>query len=227
MIRPQKGIENNIILTEMQKKFLRDFKTSDLKIVYRITGGTALSAFYLEHRLSEDLDFFSSEKVPAYVIENYLKTLDYISKIRFTKSFDMNIYHLYTPGDSILRVEFTYYPFENIEKAIEVDDIYVDSIIDILVNKICAIADRIDIKDYVDLYSGLLAFELSLENLVELAEEKCGIRGIRHIIQRRLLDVPEGIEKLKLTKEVDLESMKTHFEALVESMVEREVDRFG
>ncbi len=30
--------------------------------VYYLSGGTALSAFYLEHRHSEDLDFFSGEK---------------------------------------------------------------------------------------------------------------------------------------------------------------------
>jgi predicted nucleotidyltransferase component of viral defense system len=29
---------------------------------FRLTGGTALRAFYLEHRLSEDLDFFLMRK---------------------------------------------------------------------------------------------------------------------------------------------------------------------
>ena len=226
MIKPRKGIDNNIILTETQKRFLKNFGQSNLKILFRITGGTVLSAFYLEHRLSEDLDFFSSEKIPAYAIEDYLKTLDYVSEIRFTKSFDRNIYHLFMPDNETLRVEFTYYPFENIERPIEIDGIYTDSALDILVNKICAIADRTDIKDYIDLYSGLVAFGLSLNRLVELAERKCGIRGIHHIIQRRLLDVPGGIEKLKLRIEMDLENLKRYFETSVQDMVKNEIDQF-
>lgn len=59
MKRPVKGIDDNIILTEYQKSFFKEFSRSDLKDAFRLTGDTALRAFYLEHRLSEDLDFFS------------------------------------------------------------------------------------------------------------------------------------------------------------------------
>lgn len=64
MKRPLKGIRNNAILTTAQISLLEEFIKSDLNDVFRLTGGTALSAFYLEHRLSEDLDFFSHEKIP-------------------------------------------------------------------------------------------------------------------------------------------------------------------
>jgi len=50
------------ILTEEQKRLLRHFSRSDLRRSFYLKGGTALSACYLFHRVSEDLDFFSREK---------------------------------------------------------------------------------------------------------------------------------------------------------------------
>jgi len=56
------GIADNPILTEEQKRLLRHFSRSDLRRSFYLKGGTALSACYLFHRVSEDLDFFSREK---------------------------------------------------------------------------------------------------------------------------------------------------------------------
>lgn len=64
MKKPIKGISDNAILTSQQKIFLQEFAKTELSDIFRLTGGTALSAFYLEHRFSDDLDFFSIEKVP-------------------------------------------------------------------------------------------------------------------------------------------------------------------
>lgn len=55
--KPIRNIDDSEILTLQQKTFLNEFVKTDLKDVFRLTGGTALSAFYLEHRLSDDLDF--------------------------------------------------------------------------------------------------------------------------------------------------------------------------
>jgi predicted nucleotidyltransferase component of viral defense system len=43
-------------LYQLQDKFLSWWLTLDLP--FYLTGGTALGRFYLNHRLSEDLDFF-------------------------------------------------------------------------------------------------------------------------------------------------------------------------
>lgn len=57
------GIAGNPILTEDQKSLLFRFRESQLRDRFYVTGGTALSAFYLQHRLSEDLDFFTEQTV--------------------------------------------------------------------------------------------------------------------------------------------------------------------
>ena len=47
------------ILTPLHKSFIRKFSESPFQKSFFLTGGTALAAFYLQHRLSEDLDFFT------------------------------------------------------------------------------------------------------------------------------------------------------------------------
>ena len=43
--------------------FWKHFAAWSHASVFYLTGGTALSAFYLHHRLSEDLDFFTESDV--------------------------------------------------------------------------------------------------------------------------------------------------------------------
>ncbi len=47
------------ILTDLQKKILNTFSDLPDKEAFYLTGGTALSAFFLKHRRSHDLDFFT------------------------------------------------------------------------------------------------------------------------------------------------------------------------
>ncbi len=223
MKKPIRGIENNRILTPTQVSFLKKFATSDLRDHFRLTGGTALSAFYLEHRISEDLDFFSSERIPFYSIEKSLKALDIASETTYTKQFDRNIFILKSGNHPILKVEFTYYPLKSIERPHLIEGIRIESFLDILVNKLCAIADRMDAKDYVDVYWGLKRRRLSLEHLIDLAEKKCEVKGIRFILKRRLLHLPEGLNHLPLKKETKKEEIESLFGKLVKKMVQKEV----
>ena len=50
------------ILTPLQKKIMGHlFQDKWFCRFFYLTGGTALSAFYFQHRFSEDLDFFSHD----------------------------------------------------------------------------------------------------------------------------------------------------------------------
>lgn len=55
-------------LTLKQRIIFDEFRKSNyLKENFYFTGGTALSAVYLQHRESEDLDFFSGEKFEGFL----------------------------------------------------------------------------------------------------------------------------------------------------------------
>ena len=63
------------ILTPKQSHFL-EIAQSESQIAKRfyLTGGTALSEFYLQHRFSHDIDFFTEkEEVNQRVTEAFLK----------------------------------------------------------------------------------------------------------------------------------------------------------
>jgi len=215
MKKPVKGIDDNRILTFNQKTFLNEFIKSELKDVFRLSGGTALSAFYLEHRFSEDLDFLSKENVPLTVLESFLKSISIVEDIFFTKLFDSNIFNLKIKDKSFLKVEFTATSLINLEDNVLIDHLIVDSFLDIIVNKLRAIADRFEAKDYVDVYCALKDCDLSLKELMSLAEKKCGIKGIRYVLESRLLQIPDGIDKLQLRISLTEDDIRTFFEKYI------------
>lgn len=223
MRKPVRGIENNRILTPAQLTFLKEFIQSNLRQSFRLTGGTALSAFYMEHRFSEDLDFFSREQTTFHFINDSLKRMTSISETTYTKQFDRNMFHIKLKDASLLKVEFTYYPLRDIEAPYAIEGLQIDSFLDILVNKLCAIADRMDAKDYVDVYYALEKYKLSLSRLIEHAERKCEIKGIRHILKNRLLQVPKGINNLQLRVEIRAADVETLFRTHIKKMVEKEL----
>ena len=62
-----------IFFTQKQKFIFDQVKNEDFfKSDFYFTGGTALSFFYLQHRYSEDLDFFSERKF------SFAKTLELV-----------------------------------------------------------------------------------------------------------------------------------------------------
>src|SRR3989338_300271 len=65
------------ILTDFQEEIIRELSSTPLKDSFFLTGGTALSAFYLEHRYSEDLDFFT--EIPG-AVSGVLPSLELIKK---------------------------------------------------------------------------------------------------------------------------------------------------
>ncbi|MGE0087097.1 MAG: nucleotidyl transferase AbiEii/AbiGii toxin family protein [Desulfococcaceae bacterium] len=223
-IKPVRGIEDNRILTHWQKEFLRAFAGSDLKNVFRLSGGTALSAFYTEHRLSSDLDFFSYETVPSHLIEYFLNHLDFADKTEMQKAYDRRIYTIHVTDGSRIKTEFTHYPLKNIFPFELPDNIPIDSFADLAVNKLCALVDRTDIKDYADIYAVCRNRPGFLELILDFAEKKCQIHGLRHIVKCRLLQIPEGFEELYLKKEFDRKDMESFFRSFVKQLAEKDVN---
>ena len=62
-----------VILSEKQIRILEIISQSkDICQSFYLTGGTALAEFYLQHRFSEDLDFFSEKEVDPQTIFAFL-----------------------------------------------------------------------------------------------------------------------------------------------------------
>jgi hypothetical protein len=207
-------VKNNI-LTEKQKLFIDNLPNEILTDFY-LAGGTALSAFYIEHRLSQDLDFFTETEEampPIEFLTGLMKKLPSMDHIHYERLFDRRIFGVtFKDGDS-LKVEFTTYPFKSIAERAKIGNLVVDSPLNIVTGKLFALTDRYDPKDFVDLYFVLQKYAWELGNLIERVGERFDIKGLKFVIPERLLLVkkiaPEDLPIM--LKEIDLEEMKTYF----------------
>jgi len=193
------------ILTPLQKKFLSLLaKEKTLRTRFYLTGGTALAAYYLQHRYSEDLDFFSASEIDILALDVFLKDIKAdlkIKKIDFQQSFNRNIFFLHTKGE-ILKVEFTYFPFEQAERPVRKQGVLTDSLVDIAVNKAFTISQNPRARDFIDLYCILGKYKkLSFAKLIKIARIKFDAfidpiqLGTQLLKAKNIQDLPRMITK--------------------------------
>lgn len=157
--KPVTGIN----LTVKQRIIFDEFRGDDyLKEHFYFTGGTALSAVYLQHRLSEYLDFFSGEKFDNLPILNVLTAWGKKHNFKFLLKEQevVKIYLLEFAEGEKLKVDFGYYPYKRVKVGPKIESVAVDSLFDIAINKLSTIMQRTEVKDFVDLYFLLQKFTL-------------------------------------------------------------------
>ena len=164
-------------ITTLQKQVLDLFRKSSLKKGFYWTGGTLLSAYYLHHRQSKDLDFFSDSSFSYNQIIPFIRKLKTNLKLPYIeekKVYDRWEFFLHNKGD--LRLEFVFYPHSRIRPRKKWQGISIDSLEDIAANKVMAFFDRNDPKDLFDLYCLLTKKKHSLKTLLKLVEKKFGVK---------------------------------------------------
>jgi len=203
----------------MEQEILRPWQKSVIRIVagapevssFYLTGGTALAGYYLHHRVSEDLDFFSFEEFELAAVEAVAKRIKEelgAEEMRFFRRFDRRQF-FYRRGDQEFKVEFTHYPFKQLEPPHVYDRLRVDSKFDMAVNKLMTICERFDPKDFVDLY--FLLHEYPLERMREGVREKFGMKLDPLVVGSELAQV-RGIHALpKMTVELTVQELKDFF----------------
>ncbi len=165
------------IINNAQETILTRFcDIIDSKEFY-LTGGTALSLFYLKHRKSNDLDFFTNNPeliLPfSYNLEEGLKKINCATQrqrglhsfveLMVTKNNDSTIIHL--AQDAPYRIEplkqFPQYPALN-----------VDSLSDIAANKLLALFGRAALRDFIDVYFLINKKYVDSKEMVSNAKQK-------------------------------------------------------
>lgn len=205
-------------LDPLQRRFLDAFAAGPLRDAFYLTGGTALSAFYLHHRESEDLDFFSDDEVPLQDVQGFVRSVAGFSLESFTRHHSRRLF-LLRAGERALKVEFTHYAFTGqFPRALVDIGFAIDTVEEILVNKVLAICDRREPKDEVDLWFLLQARVLpSLGEAIALAERKSSLRGLRYVLQQRLLAIHADLPST--TPPVGRERISADFRREVEALV--------
>jgi hypothetical protein len=158
--------------------------------------------------------------VPLEIVLDFIHSLPGVIKVQFDRKFDRRIFLVELEENQSIKTEFTLYAFPRLEKDIVVDGVLVDSLQDILVNKVMALTDRMDAKDYVDLYFAVQKYpEIKIECLIEDAGKKFGVSGVGHIIQGRFLgDIPSP-EGLYMTESLNPETLVAFFHDQAKSWI--------
>lgn len=196
------------ILSENQKNILNIIsKDKTLCDNFYLTGGTALAEFYLQHRLSEDLDFFSENEFEPQNISVFFEKIKKearIKKAEYHQSFNRNLFFFDLADGDKIKTEFTYFPFERIDKKNKMGDLYIDSLLDIAVNKVFTIYQNPRARDFIDLYFILQKDKnLSLDELIKKAQTKFGNYidsiqlGAQYMKAKELKDFPKMLIDIK------------------------------
>jgi predicted nucleotidyltransferase component of viral defense system len=163
-------------LTGQQQAFVEFFANAPpLRENFYFSGGTALSAFYLRHRFSEDLDFFSENEFDVTDLTNFLLSEKEVFGARdftFARSFNRNLFFITGKDGSGMKVEFTYYPFKRLKKGLTRGNIQIDSVFDIAVNKVFTMSQHVRGRDFYDIFAIHEKYGFEFRDLVKNARLK-------------------------------------------------------
>ena len=140
-------------LTPLKRDFLRAFFSRNQ--AFFLTGGSALGIFYLQHRLSYDLDLFTTENVDWHMLDNQVCAIAAEIGAAYRKlsaSPEFQRIQLQRAAEhELLDFVLERTPQLDVQKN-SFDGIRVDTLQEMLVNKICTLLHRCEMKDLIDLY---------------------------------------------------------------------------
>jgi len=203
------------IINPFQKKVFLDFKKSNLKDKFYLSGGTALAEFYLHHRLSEDLDFFTQEELNLEELKRFINTVCKkisVKKIEFQRGYGLCTFFITSKRGEKHKIDFGQYPFGSIERLKNFNGLLVESLLDIGVNKTHTIAFRPRLRDFIDLYFIIKEHrEWSFQELLKRSFEKFEMKADALQVGTNLLEVEKQIDMPIMIKKVNIDDVKKFF----------------
>ena len=145
--------EDSKACTLLKRDFLHAWFAQEQR--FFLTGGSALGLFYLDHRRSYDLDLFTSEEVEGKEVQNLvqrvaaeigadcaaLRTAPDFHRFRLTRGEEREVINVVVDRAPQLDV-----------KKENFAGIRVDTLREIIANKLTTLLSRTELKDVVDLY---------------------------------------------------------------------------
>ena len=168
--KPLKGFGT---LTPLQKKFMGILASLPDQNQFYLAGGTALSEYYLGHRLSFDLDYFTGTEnlvLPtSYQIESACQRENLSVKV--IRRFSTFVEFLAESGNESLKIDLALDSPFRFEQPVPCNEgILINDYPDLRVDKLLAYFGRAEPRDAVDLY--FIIQREPLEPLLELAAQK-------------------------------------------------------
>jgi len=217
------------VLSPLQKEVLSEFpKVSESDLFY-LTGGTALANFYLQHRKSHDLDFFTDKEgiiLPfSFRLEESLRNKGInVERLRGLHSFVELSLKKEQETTVIHIAQEAPFHFEAPKESSEYPGLKIDSLIDIASTKLLALFQRATLRDFIDVYFLIKEKYFTKEKLMDLAKEKdpgFDLYWLGVAIERINLFKADAPETLLLIKPCSLEELLVFFNGWKEEILKK------
>jgi hypothetical protein len=214
------------LLTPIQRAFIARFATLPDQAQFYLAGGTALAEYYLGHRLSLDLDFFTGETpliLPhSYQIEALGREGDL--GVSVVRRFSTYVEFMVTREAESLKVDLAQdSPFRLEPPTRTRTGIWVSSLPDLRVDKLLAYFGRAEPRDAVDLY--FILQQASLDELVAQAAQKDPGFDLYWfaVALNRASDFPDELERwpIRMLRPLEPRKLKAQFRELALQLMAR------
>ena len=212
-------------LYPIQNEVLKNL--SDLKLPFYLTGGTALSRGYFNHRYSDDLDFFVNDDKSFLSHVNLcidqLKNSGLNVDVEPSNSDTFSRMYINRNASGLnkegLKIDFV----NDIDVhygSIENTPVYyrTDSIRNILSNKYTAIY-RFSIKDVVDICEIARNYSFNWNDIIKEAEQKEAGIDLKEVVQIFKNYDDNSFKSIKWTKEPDYKILRSTVESVAYDML--------
>jgi hypothetical protein len=202
-------------LYQLQDKFLSWWLS--LGLPFYLTGGTALGRFYLNHRFSDDLDFFTNANAQY---TNSITELNRKIKGQFEVNMQQSLFaddftrFFITEDDHFLKIELV----NDIEyyagKPTPYKYGFIDTPLNILSNKLTALVGRDEPKDIFDIIHISTNYSFNWMDVFYHAKQKATINELD--VEQRLASFPvEWLENVNwLTAPINIEQYRRNLNTI-------------
>lgn len=207
------------VITREQELLLDEFRNDPtLTSRFYFSGGTALSLYYLQHRQSVDMDFFSEEPFDPQVILHKVTAWadNFKASVEYVPIEDTHIFNIIFPNQQTVKVDFALYPYKRVKESKNFSGVSVDSTLDIAINKLITIQQRSEIKDFVDLFFLLQKF--AIWDLIEGVKTKFHVKLDLFIVGSNFLKVDEFNFLPKMVVPLKIESVQEFYHNLAKKL---------
>lgn len=213
---------------------------------YYLAGGTALSLFYFQHRLSVDLDFFTPS-FDGYDVRSIIRVLEetlhvgveLIAQSLKEKTAKIMKYSIEFTKNEVLQIDFVEDVHKLIKKPKVVDGVKILSLEDIYIRKLYMIAGyivrkddvgrrsviggRAEAKDFYDIYylsHTFIPISVFVRQYCSPVIIEGLIRWFRTYDRMKMMD---GVLEIKTDRKIDCKKMERYLKEEIDKLIEKEI----
>ncbi len=202
------------LLTPIHKKLLAAIAQNRyLSTAFYLTGGTALSEYYLHHRYSEDLDFFTERPYEAQTLEIQTKKVFALLHPDTVELVTLHKQHTYfvSVGSKRIKIDFAYYPFEHLGEFTKEGSLRIASLLDITINKVHAIMTRKRGRDFLDLYLAFAKEKITPEDILSQYQLKFDVYLAKEELAKHFAGVLDALDQPRFLGETPWRKVEDYF----------------